>query len=97
MKVATSNGSGVVGVRDLKNRLSAYLDLVKSGQEIVVTEHGRPIARLSPVSADVDRMAALVEAGIVQPPLSSRRHLPTERIKLIGSNSLDNDVAAQRR
>ncbi|MGI8591141.1 MAG: type II toxin-antitoxin system Phd/YefM family antitoxin, partial [Nakamurella sp.] len=54
MGIATFNGSDQVGVRDLKNRLSAYLDLVKSGQDIVVTEHGRPIARLSPVSADVD-------------------------------------------
>jgi len=97
MEVATSNVYGPIGVRDLKNRLSAYLDLVKSGQEIVVTEHGRPIARLSPVSADVDRMAALVEAGIVQPPLSARRRLPTERVRLVGSSSLDDYVAAQRR
>ncbi len=96
MKVATSSGSAPVGVRDLKNRLSAYLDLVKSGQEIVVTEHGRPIARLGPVSADIDRMAALVEAGIVQPPPSAKRGLPTERIKLVGTSSLDDDVAAQR-
>lgn len=48
------------------------------------------------MSADVDRMAALVEAGIVQPPLSATRRLPTERIKLVGSSSLDDDVAAQR-
>lgn len=96
MKVATSSGSDLVGVRDLKNRLSAYLDLVKSGQEIVVTEHGRPIARLGPVSADIDRMAALVKAGIVQPPLSANRGLPTARIKLVGTRSLDADVAAQR-
>jgi prevent-host-death family protein len=83
-------------MRDLKNRLSAYLDPVKSGQEIVVTEHGRPIARLGPVSADIDRMAALVEAGIVQPPLSAKRGLRTERIMLVGTRSLDADVAAQR-
>ena len=96
MKVATSGGPAPVGVRELKNRLSAYLDLVKSGQEIVVTEHGRPIARLGPVSADIDRMAALVEAGIVQPPQSATRGLPTERVKLVGTSSLDDDVAAQR-
>ncbi len=97
MKVATSDDHQPVGVRDLKNRLSAYLDLVKSGQEIVVTEHGRPIAKLSPVNADVDRMAALVEAGIVQPPRSRARRLPTERVTLVGSSSMDADVAAQRR
>lgn len=98
VNVATSDeSSGPVGVRDLKNSLSAYLDLVKSGQEIVVTEHGRPIARLSPVSADVDRMAALVKAGIVQMPRSSKRRLPTELVTLDGVGSLDDDVAAQRR
>lgn len=85
-----------IGVRDLKNRLSAHLDLVKSGQEIVVTEHGRPIARLSPMGADADRMSDLVEAGIVQPPRSGVRRLPTERVTLTGGSSLDDDVAAQR-
>jgi prevent-host-death family protein len=81
----------------LKNRLSAHLDRVKAGGEIVVTERGRPIARLSPVGADVDRMTALVEAGIVRAPQAAARRLPPERVKLTGSKSLDDDVAAQRR
>lgn len=97
VKVATSTGSSEVGVRDLKNGLSSYLDLVKAGQEIVVTEHGRPIAKLSPLTAAVDRMAALVRAGIVQAPQSAGRLLPTERITLVGRASLDEDVAEQRR
>lgn len=87
----------MVGVRELKNRLSAHLDLVKGGQEIVVTQRGRPIARLSPLAADTDRMAALVEAGIVHPPRSPVRRLPSERVHLVGHSSLDDDVAAQRR
>ncbi len=87
----------VVGVRDLKNRLSAHLDRVKGGEEIMVTEHGRPIARLSPVGADVDRMTALVDAGIVRPPKAAARRLPAKRVGLTGSQSFDDDVAAQRR
>lgn len=86
-----------VGVRDLKNRLSAHLDRVKEGEAITVTERGRPIARLSPIGADVDRMAALVDAGIVRPPSRAVRSLPSERVRLTGSVSLDEDVAAQRR
>ncbi len=86
-----------VGVRDLKNRLSAHLERVKAGEEIMVTEHGRPIARLSPVGADVERMSALVDAGIVQPPTATARRLPVKRVKLTGSGSIDDDVAAQRR
>jgi prevent-host-death family protein len=97
MKKVTSSGATVVGVRDLKNRLSAHLDRIKGGEEIVVTEHGRPIARLSPVGADVDRMTALVEAGIVRPPKATARRLPAKRVKLTGSGSLGDEVAAQRR
>lgn len=97
MKEATSHEVVVVGVRDLKNRLSAHLDRVKTGEEIMVTEHGRPIARLIPVGADVERMIALVEAGIVRPPRATARRLPAKRVRLAGSESLDADVAAQRR
>lgn len=97
MEQATSARTSVVGVRDLKNRLSAHLDRVKGGEEIMVTEHGRPIARLSPVGADVDRMTALVDAGIVRPPNASARRLPGKRVELTGRGSFDDDVAAQRR
>jgi prevent-host-death family protein len=40
-----------VGVRELKAHLSAHLARVKSGQTIVVTERGRPVAKLVPVQA----------------------------------------------
>ncbi len=42
-------------------------------------------------------MAALVEAGIVQPPKTTVRRLPAKRVKLTGSASFDDEVAAQRR
>ena len=38
-----------VGVRELKDRLSGYLKRVQSGEEIVVTERGRSVARIVPV------------------------------------------------
>ena len=97
MPKATSPLSASVGVRDLKNRLSAHLDRVKAGEEITVTEHGRPIARLSPVGAEVDRMTALVNAGIVRAPTTTTRRLPARRVRLNAGGSLDDDVADQRR
>jgi prevent-host-death family protein len=81
----------------LKNGLSAHLDRVKAGEEIIVTEHGRPIARLSPVGADVDRMTALVAAGIVRAPATATRRPPGRRVRLTGGGSVDDDVADQRR
>ena len=35
-----------VGVRELKNRLSEYLRLVRGGEEILVTDRGEVIAEL---------------------------------------------------
>lgn len=53
-----------VGVRELRNNLSRYLDRVRDGEEVVVTERGRAIARVLPVAAErvLDR---LIAEGIV--------------------------------
>lgn len=37
-----------VGSRELKNRLGRYLGLVGRGETIVVTDRGKPVARLVP-------------------------------------------------
>lgn len=39
-----------VNVARLKASLSEYLSKVKRGEEVVVTERGRPVARLIPIS-----------------------------------------------
>jgi prevent-host-death family protein len=36
------------GVREARQNLSALLDEVKKGREVVITEHGRPVAKLVP-------------------------------------------------
>jgi len=36
-----------VGVRDLKNQLSRYLQHVKDGERVIVTEHNKVIAEIS--------------------------------------------------
>jgi prevent-host-death family protein len=38
-------------VSQLKMSLSAYLRQVKAGEEVVITEHGRPVARLLPLAS----------------------------------------------
>lgn len=97
MSEATSAGSVTVGVRDLKNQLSRYLNRVKEGEEITVTEHGRPIARLTSVTPEVDRRAALIAAGIVRPAPASRRQLPSQRVRIAPGDPLGELVAQQRR
>jgi len=36
-----------VSVRELKNHLSEYLKRASNGEDVTVTSHGRPIARLA--------------------------------------------------
>ena len=55
-----------VGVRDLKSRLSEYLRQVSQGQTVIITDHGRPVGRLSPIDQTLDqRVKALQDAGLV--------------------------------
>ncbi len=44
----------LVGVRELKNRLSRYLQEAKQGRSITVTERGKPVAILGPTSESPD-------------------------------------------
>ena len=47
-----------VGVFDAKNRLTALLDEVEAGREVVITRRGKPIARLVPAGDGFDRVKA---------------------------------------
>lgn len=38
-----------VSIREMKNRLSKYLKLARAGKDVVITNRGRPVARLMPV------------------------------------------------
>jgi len=93
MNVATSRSE--VGIRDLKNGLSGYIDRVRNGEEVIVTDRGRPVARLSSLDAAHDHLAELVAAGIVRAPENSKpRHVPKHRIKSKGTVS---DLVAEQR
>ena len=83
-------------MRELKNALSAYLDRVQAGEEVIVTERGRPIARLTGLTPDVDRLAELIAAGIVTPSSAPRR-VPSRRVRLRGQGTIADIVAEQRR
>lgn len=42
-----------IGVRELRQHASRYLDRVRQGETLVVTDRGRPVARLVPVTTDI--------------------------------------------
>lgn len=47
-----------VGAFEAKNTLGTLLDLVESGEEVTITRHGKPVARLVGTNEHIDRMAA---------------------------------------
>ena len=55
-----------VGVRELRDHLSAWLEEVKAGHEVVITERGRPVARLVSTGR-TSKLDALIAAGVVTP------------------------------
>ncbi len=83
----------LVGVRELHDRLSEYLDRVERGSDVVVTRRGRPVARLSSVERD-DALDELVRRGLVAAPDSSRR---PKRPRVKARGSVSELVADQRR
>jgi prevent-host-death family protein len=62
-----------VGVRELRQNLSIYLDRVKEGERLEVTEHGRPVALLVPLPPEDDQIARLVAEGKMRPAKGSLR------------------------
>jgi prevent-host-death family protein len=59
-----------VGVARLKAQLSRYLDVAKHGEEVVITERGRPIAKLVALHAREraeSRRERLARAGLLIP------------------------------
>ncbi|HVR11579.1 MAG TPA: type II toxin-antitoxin system prevent-host-death family antitoxin [Thermoanaerobaculia bacterium] len=68
------------GVTELKASLSEALARVKAGEEILVTEHGRPIAKIVPLPSAMPEAATdeLVRAGILRAPDAPDRALGAE-------------------
>ena len=57
-----------VGVKELKNSLSRYLDAVRAGETVLVTERGRVVAELRPraqavAGSEEEALAALEREG----------------------------------
>jgi len=55
-----------VGVFEAKNRLTALLDEVEQGHEILITRRGKPVARLVPAESGFDRVKARRAAVVGQ-------------------------------
>lgn len=74
-----------VGVKQLKDRLTQYLDTPNRGEEVIVTERGTPIALIQPIksagkAASLEaRLARLATRGTVTLPTQK----PLKRVRLV--------------
>ena len=55
-----------IGAFEAKNTLGALLDRVESGEEIVITRHGKAVARLVPNAGRVDQNSTLAALGRIR-------------------------------
>jgi prevent-host-death family protein len=63
-----------VNLSDLKARLSAHIQLVRNGEEVVVCDRNKPVARIVPCRL-VDyseQERRLLARGVITPPLKKR-------------------------
>ena len=81
-----------IGIRELRDHLSRYLERVQLGEEVVVTDRGRAIARVVPMSGErtIDR---LIREGRVTPARTRKRTLP----KPIRAKGTVSDLVAEQR
>lgn len=57
------------GIAELKASLAEYLARVKAGEEVLVTDRGRPVARIVPVAVpSQEGIEDLIRTGVLRPP-----------------------------
>jgi prevent-host-death family protein len=63
-----------VNISDLKARLSAHIQYVRDGEELLVCDRNKPVARIVPCSTDdePERERRLIARGVMTPPLKKR-------------------------
>jgi len=82
-----------IGIRELRDGLSKHLAAVRQGATITVTDHGTPVARITPIGAPT-ALDQLIAEGIVQPPTHPKRPAPDP---VVADVSLSETVLADRR
>lgn len=81
------------GVRELRDHLSRYLEVVRDGEEVTVTDHGKAVARLVPLDQPrvIDR---LIAEGLISSAENTKQKRPLRRIRTNGTVS---DLVAEQR
>jgi prevent-host-death family protein len=52
------------GIKELKAKLSSYIDIAKNNEQVIITEHGKEVAIIIPISKERRAINTLVEEGM---------------------------------
>ncbi len=83
-----------VGVRELRDNLSKWIARAKRGQDILITERGKPVARLTNVE-ESPALERLITKGIVTPARNPKTKL--RRSDLIKTKGSVSDLVKEQR
>lgn len=67
-----------VGIRELRANLSAFVDRVKNGEDVILTERGRPVAKITRPGDALSKLEQLIASGEVTPAKRPKRPINTE-------------------
>ena len=74
-----------VGVRELRQNASKVLDQVKDGAIIEITEHGVPVARISPITKSL--YEEYIESGLIKPARNPNWQPTKNPVKITGNKT----------
>lgn len=86
-----------VGVRELRQNLSVYLDRVKLGESLIVTEHGQVVALLQPVTPSATPLDALIDRGLARSATRSLHDVVRQPLAPAGERPLSEILEEMRR
>ena len=78
-----------VGLREINQAFSRYMKIVKAGEDVLITERGRPIAVIKPVAPETDTATKLLHLeadGLLAPPCKEGRPKNHPPISLSGQS-----------
>ena len=88
-----------VSVRDLKTHLSEWLARVQAGEEVEVTSHRKPIARITAVkpadATSTDPLQMAIDAGLIS--WNGQKPVFPPPIKLKGKGKLLSEIVIEDR
>lgn len=85
-----------VAVTELRTRLAHWIDTVRDGTEIVITDRGMPVARIVAIDSTpaIDRLTA---EGIISRPAATKRPIASSTNRPTPMHPIADIISDQRR